>query len=58
MFMLIIAMTLKFLSPTNARFIKHIKCLIKRAFVGERNFNFIKTHGKTIKIAITCLFIP
>jgi hypothetical protein len=41
---------LKFFSPTNALFIKHLVGLIKSAFVGEKNFNIIKMHGTTIKM--------
>jgi hypothetical protein len=32
-----------------------IICLIKDAFVGEKNFNIIKMHGTTIKNHCTCL---
>jgi hypothetical protein len=36
------------ISPTNAPFIKHI-CLIKGAFVGEKNFERYQMHDTTIK---------
>ena len=33
-------------------------CLIKGAFVGEKNFDVIKMHGTTIKIIDALKFIP
>jgi hypothetical protein len=31
-------------------------CLIKCAFVGEKNFNIIKMHGTTIQINVNLVF--